>query len=58
MHLSPAATEDAIRLLDGREAGGQDVENFGDILDTREAADGNFLRGKKLNKRATGIEPV
>ncbi len=35
MHLSPAATEDAIRLLDGRECGVPDLETFGDILDTR-----------------------
>jgi hypothetical protein len=35
MHLSPAATEDAIRLLDGRECGVHDLETFGDILDTR-----------------------
>jgi site-specific recombinase XerD len=34
MHLSPTATEDAIRLLDGRDSGVQDVESFGDILDT------------------------
>jgi integrase len=35
MHLSPAATEDAIRLLDGRHSGLERVEIFGDILDTR-----------------------
>jgi integrase len=35
MHLSPAATEDAIRLLDERQAGLDPVEKFGDILDTR-----------------------
>jgi integrase len=35
MHLSPAATEDAIRLLDARHAGVDGVEKFGDILDTR-----------------------
>jgi site-specific recombinase XerD len=34
MHLSPAATEDAIRLLDGRESGVALAEIFGDILDT------------------------
>jgi integrase len=34
MHLSPAATEDAIRLLDGRQSGVESVETFGDILDT------------------------
>ena len=35
MHLSPAATEDAIRLLDGRQSGRRTPENSGDILDTR-----------------------
>jgi len=36
MHLSPAATEDAIRLLDGRQSGGVDLaEKSGDILETR-----------------------
>jgi hypothetical protein len=39
MHLSPAATEDAIRLLDGRQAGVVPGENFGDILDTQEAVE-------------------
>ena len=34
MHLSPAATEDAIWLLDGRQAGLETVEKSGDILDT------------------------
>jgi len=34
MHLSPAATEDAIRLLDGRGSGLSGPENFGDILET------------------------
>jgi hypothetical protein len=41
MHLSPAATEDAIRLLDGRQSGLESVEKFGDILDTREATVGS-----------------
>jgi len=35
MHLSPAATEDAIRLLDGRQSGVELAEKSGDILDTR-----------------------
>jgi hypothetical protein len=52
MHLSPAATEDAIRLLDGRysdhgpaKAGHHRSENvdraekLGDILDTRARSD-------------------
>jgi integrase len=34
MHLSPAATEDAIRLLDGRQAGVVIAENCGDIVET------------------------
>ena len=38
MHLSPAATEDAIRLLDGRQSGVVLADNLGDILDTREEA--------------------
>jgi site-specific recombinase XerD len=38
MHLSPAATEDAIRLLDGRQSGLELAEKFGDILDTQEEA--------------------
>ena len=41
MHLSPAATEDAIRLLDGRQSGLETVENSGDILDTRGVASGS-----------------
>jgi hypothetical protein len=50
MDLRPAATEDAIRLLDGRDRGPAEAghyscqrvelaENFGDILDTREAVE-------------------
>jgi integrase len=38
MHLSPAATEDAIRLLDSRQAGIVFAKNRGDILETREAS--------------------
>jgi integrase len=37
MHLSPAATEDAIRLLDGRVASLDFGSKFGDILDTKSA---------------------
>jgi integrase len=37
MHLSPAATEEAIRLLDGRES----PKNFGDIMETGEAVAGS-----------------
>jgi integrase len=39
MHLSPAATEDAIRLLDGRQTCRELAEQSGDILDTREATE-------------------
>jgi integrase len=46
MHLSPAATEDAIRLLDGRESGIQNAENFGDILDTRRATTESSCEGR------------
>lgn len=41
MHLSPAATEDAIRSLDRRQSGIELAETCGDILDTR-AADGSI----------------
>jgi hypothetical protein len=41
MHLSPAATEDAIRLLDGRQTGLELAEKSGDILDTRRASAGD-----------------
>jgi hypothetical protein len=34
MHLGPAATEDAIRLLDGRQSGLEAAPQSGDILDT------------------------
>ena len=46
MHLSPAATEDAIRLLDGRQAGLEPADRIGDILDTREAAGGSTWERK------------
>jgi integrase len=46
MHLSPAATEDAIRLLDGREFGAESVEKIGDILDTRQAPSGSISEGR------------
>jgi site-specific recombinase XerD len=41
MHLSPAAMEEAIRLLDGRSAGLQSPEIFGDIWDTRSSKSGS-----------------
>jgi len=40
-HLSPAATEHAIRLLDTQYSGVELVGKSGDILDTREAGAGN-----------------
>lgn len=40
MHLSPAATEDAIRLLDSR-IGVENVKKTGDILDARSAEAGS-----------------
>ena len=73
MHLSPAATEDAIRLLDGRQSGAVHAEKFGDTLDTRrrrsEAMRSAFalkrygdnfrmITGARKLERATGIEPV
>lgn len=40
MHLSPAATEEAIRLLDGRGCGLGPTEQRGDIVETRSAKSG------------------
>jgi site-specific recombinase XerD len=45
MHLTPAATEDAIRLLDARGSGVELMEKFGDILDTQGAATGSTCEG-------------
>jgi len=41
MHLSPAATEAAIRLLDERMGDRQISENFGDMLETGSAIAGS-----------------
>jgi len=41
MHLSPAATEEVIRLLDGGSANLQSPEIFGDIWDTRSSKSGS-----------------
>jgi hypothetical protein len=41
MHLSPAATEEAIRLLDDRLSGVDVAKKIGDILDTRSAQAGS-----------------
>jgi integrase len=46
MHLSPAATEDAIRLLDGRHSGLESPVDFGDILETGTATTGNYREGR------------
>ncbi|HWF86622.1 MAG TPA: tyrosine-type recombinase/integrase [Vicinamibacterales bacterium] len=46
MHLSPAATEDAIRLLDGPRTNVDFAEKVGDILDTRSATTGTDLQGR------------
>jgi hypothetical protein len=48
MHLSPAATEDAIRLLDGRQSGLEPADRFGDILDTG-------TRGDEKGSRESGV---
>ncbi len=39
MHLSPAATEDAIRKLDGRQSGLEGTADLGDTLETRTGAE-------------------
>jgi integrase len=57
MHLSPAATEDAIRLLDGRQSGLQRVENLGDILDTQ--AVGEEREEQRIQREnGVGLPPV
>jgi hypothetical protein len=53
MHLSPAATEDAIRLLDGRQSGGELADKCGDILDTQQGCS----RLMKTSERAGASEP-
>jgi hypothetical protein len=45
MHHSPAATEDAIRLLDERLAGVETVEKVGDIAETGSVAAGSSCAG-------------
>ena len=58
MHLSPAATEDAIRLLDGRQirprTRGKIWRHSGHARGERR----KLMERKKLVERATGIEPV
>ena len=55
MHLSPAATEEAIRLLDGRLSGVERVEKNGDTLDTgsrgQQAARPTFAKAMVGNLR-------
>ena len=46
MHLSPAATEDAIRLLDGRQSGLERLGDFGDILETGIVETANCREGR------------
>ena len=41
MHLSPAARQDAIALLNGRDRGGNPVGNFGDIVETKVSGSGS-----------------
>jgi hypothetical protein len=57
-HLSPAATEDAIRLLDGRLVDATGARNRGDIVETDVARSGSNVTRLNLVERATGIEPV
>ena len=45
MHLSPVATEDAIRLLDERLGGLETVEKIGDILETGSTVTGSSCAG-------------
>jgi hypothetical protein len=58
MHLSPAATVDAIRLLDSRLSGLASAENCGDMLVSARDEICKCLMGERLVERATGIEPV
>ena len=61
MHLSPAATEDAIRLLDGRAESGLErrVRSLETFWTRERARDRKLLdEGRGLVERATGIEPV
>jgi hypothetical protein len=54
MHLSPSATEDAIRWLDDRQMG--IARGVG--LEAEAAGGSNFRSCNRLVERATGIEPV
>ena len=57
MNLSPAAAEDAIRLLDERLSGVKLAEEVGDILERIDVGR-MYLRAKQLAERATGIETI
>ena len=51
-------TEDALRLLDGRQSGLERLEKFGDILDTREAATGSTCERGSLWSGLRGSKPI
>ncbi len=58
MHLSPSATEDAIRLLDDRHVGVTMPIRHGEHCGDGRGRVWNYFWGKGLMERATGIEPV
>ena len=51
-------TEDALRLLDGRQSGLEPLEKFGDILDTREAATGSTCERGSSWSGLRGSKPI
>jgi hypothetical protein len=61
MHVSPAAVENAIRLLDSRHVSAAPGRQRGDgIRNRRKSSIGkaeNWLRGRDLNPRPLGYEP-
>jgi hypothetical protein len=59
IHLSPAATEDAIRLLDGRQSGLEPLEKFGDILDTQAVGWGEEREEQRIQREnGVGLPPI
>ena len=54
MHLSPAAVEGAIRLLEQPAP----VSQFGDILETGIQQESDWLQDNKIEVAAVGIEPA
>ena len=58
MHLSPAAAEDAIRLLDGRQFGARTARKVWRHSGHSRGCVRKYLRERNLVERATGIEPV